>query len=173
MNQIFKFTIYASLLFSLQSCDALKEFIGISETKKSDIQDIFEDDLLRECVARLTAGLQAKEVTYIVCSGNSLKSLKGLEQFPNIRALILNSNRLSQVDLSVFPNLEYLDLSANRLKEIDIRQNPKLIELFLDLNSLDELATSNNPMLDAIILTGNSLSFLDLNKNNDIEVLVI
>lgn len=173
MNKTIKFFIYGCLFFSLLSCDALKEFVGISEPEKSDIKDIFEDDFLRECVALLTRGLKAKEVRDIICSGKGLTSIKGLEQFPNIRALILNSNRLSQVDLSPFPNLEFLDLSANRFNQIDLSHNPKLLEVFLDLNSLDELDTSHNPLLEALVLSGNDISYLDLSKNKALEELVL
>lgn len=173
MSRFTKYSLCFLLFFSLQSCDSLKKLAGISEPEKSDIQDIFEDDVLRECVARLTSGLKAKEVRDIICAGVGLSSLKGLEQFPNIRSLILNTNRLSQVDLSAFPNLEFLDLSANRFNEIDLSHNPKLLEAFLDLNSLDELDTTKNPLLEALVLSGNDISFLDLSKNENLEELVL
>jgi hypothetical protein len=160
------------LLFALPSCDQLKELAGIKEEKKSDIIDTFTDDALRECIARQTSGLNAAEVFDVICAGNAVRSLDGLEQFTNVRSLILNSNILSSVDLSPYPNLKFLDLSRNRLNTIDITNNPLLIEVFIDENSLDELDTSQNPLLEALILSDNDLSALDLRKNIKLEVLI-
>jgi len=172
--QLFPKLLFCFLfIFSLSSCDAVKEIFGIAETEKSDIKDIFKDDRLAECVALLTKGLKAAEVRDIICANQGLTSIEGLEQFPNIRSLILNRNRLSQVDLSPYSNLEFLDLSANRVNEIDISHNPKLIEVFLDKNGLDELDTSDNPLLEALVLTENEISALDLSNNINLEELVL
>jgi hypothetical protein len=167
------FLLVASLLLFNTACDELDELLGIEETQESDIKDIFEDERLRECVSLLTDGLRADEVFNIVCAGVGVTSLKGLEQFPNLMALIMNTNRLSEIDLSPFPKMRFLDLSANRIQEIDLSHTPELEELYLDLNSIDALDVSNNPKLEILVLSGNGLSSLDLSNQSVLAILVL
>lgn len=155
------------------ACKAIDDLTGVEESTKSDIEDIFVDDGLRECVAIQTEGKFAREVNNIVCAGVGITSIIGLEQFPNLRSLILNTNRLSNVDLTPFPNLQYLDLSANNFAQIDLSNNPELIEVFLDKNDLTSLDVSNNPNLEALVLSDNNLSSLDLSLLPNLEVLVL
>jgi len=163
-----------SLLLLLSACDALKDLAGISETKPSDIKgELFADDLLKECVARLTAGLFAAEVFDIFCSGNAIFSIDGLEQFPNLRSLVIAGNRLSEVDLSPFPKLQLLVFSGGRLNKIDLSHNPLLIEVKLDENSISELDLSKNKKLVSLVLSKNDISALDLSNNLELQELVL
>lgn len=159
----------------MSACDAIKDALGLSsETIKSDINpDLFEDDQLIECVARLTQGLLLAEVQDIFCAGQGISSLNGLEQFTNLRTLVVNSNRLSQVDLSPFPKLAFVDVSANRLDSIDLSHNPDLVEAFLDLNNLAALDVRQNTKLEALVLSRNNISTLDLSQNPELEELVL
>lgn len=174
-NQVLRNTILvAALLLLLPACSDLEKLLGFSEPKPSDIQaGLFTDDFMKECVARLTAGLNAAEVFDIFCAGNGVSSIDGLEQFPNLRTLMMPGNRLSVVDLSPFANLQFLDLSANRLNEIDLTHNPILKQVLLDLNSLNELDVSKNTQLEVLVLSENDLSALDLSNNKELQELVL
>ncbi len=172
-NFIKYISLFVVVGLAFSACKELDKLTGVVDSKKSDIEDIFLDDGLRECVARQTGTKLAKEVVHLVCAGVGITNIIGLEQFPNIRSLILNTNRLSNVDLSPFPNLQYLDLSANNFSQIDLSNNPELIEVFLDKNNLDSLDVSNNPNLEALVLSENNLSSLDLSLLPNLEALVL
>lgn len=166
--------VLLALLLLLSACDTLKDLAGFSEAKPSDIKaGLFEDDFMRECVARLTAGLNAAEVLDIFCNGNAVSSIAGLEQFTNLRTLMVNGNRLFDVDLSPFPNLQFLDLSSGRFNKIDLSHNPLLKQVLLDRNSLDELDVSKNTELEVLVLSDNDLSSLDLSNNKKLRELVL
>ena len=166
--------VLCSLLLLLTRCDTVEDLLGFAESNPSDIKaGLFKDDFMKECVALQTAGLNADEVYDIFCAGNGVSSIAGLEQFSNLRTLMMPGNRLSDVDLSPFSNLQYLDLSANRLNEINLRHNPLLKQAFLDLNSLNELDVSNNAQLLALVLSDNDISALDLSHNPALEELVL
>jgi len=157
----------------LFSCAELKRFLDINETRQGDIDpDLFTDDLLLDCVA-LSGAPTRESLRDFICAGVGIENLDGMEQFPNLRSMLINSNIIESVDLSVFPNLEFLDLSRNRLNQIDLSHNPKLVQVLLDENNFTELDTSNNPLLDVLVLSDTGISQLDLSENTELTALII
>ncbi len=174
MKSFHKILLISLIVAFAPACDELKDLFGISEPTKSDINpDIITDSNLRECLAQTATFLNKSEVLSVVCAGKTVETLAGLEQFTNLRVLLVNSNRIRDVDLSAFPELEFVDLSANRLSQIDLSQNPKLTEALLDGNNLSELNISNNPNLEALNLRDNELSSLDLSQNTLLRELTL
>ena len=84
------------------------------------------------------------EITFVVVNGSSIKSLQGIEYFPE---------------------LVYLDCSNCNLTELDISKNPKLADLYCHYNALTELDLSHNPELLLFGCMGNKLAMLDLSHN--------
>ena len=77
------------------------------------------------CVV-LEAGLNGTE---IYSTGSyyygRIESLEGIENFPNVERITLNSNDLKVVDLSALTKVNYLSLNGNYyLEKVDLGVNP-------------------------------------------------
>ena len=133
---------------------------------------------------------QIAQVEEMDVSYGEIASLKGLERFTALKALICFSNCLKTLDLPAGNALESLVLSGNELAGLDLAKVPALKELRLDQNSVEalDLATvpelavlscrynglktldlSHSPKLSALDCWGNELEALDLSKNPDLE----
>ncbi|MDR1927439.1 MAG: leucine-rich repeat domain-containing protein [Oscillospiraceae bacterium] len=74
-----------------------------------------------ECLAVAALNLTEKDI----------KTLAGLEYFPNIALLVCANNKLTEIDISNNKALQYLVISENKLTTLDVTNNPKL--MFLDI----------------------------------------
>ena len=57
------------------------------------------------------------DVAYIRVSGKNIHSLKGIEQFKNLKGLVCSDNQLTSLDISNNTKIEYLDIRMNGLLE--------------------------------------------------------
>ena len=100
-----------------------------------------------------------------------IKSLEGLEYFPNLVSLKCSRNNLSSLDLSQNKKLQHLEAAQNGLVQIDLSQNTDLEWAGLSKNALTSLDTSHNPKLKTLYCDGNLITSLDLSANPLLEVL--
>ena len=117
-----------------------------------------------------------------------IKSIKGIEKLMTLTELYLDSNNISNIDLSKNIELTNLDLSNNNISNIDLSNNIKLEKLSTSSNKFEYIDISKNinlhkysnrnlcnihtdgscdyKKLNDIKLPGNTLITLDLGYNN-------
>ena len=122
-------------------------------------------------------GEQRWNVTVIDCCGQGIRSLAGIEYFPNLEWLFCGrvlteyvpeyafmryvSNPIVSLDVSCNPKLTLLYANYCKLESIDLSQNPALTHLNLFYNELTELDLSNNPLLEVLAFDVNNISAFD------------
>ena len=121
-----------------------------------------------------------------------IKSLKGLEFFPNLKKLNCSYNFISNLDVSKNPNLEELvcynnsfntlDLSKNlnlkyihiystRMTTLDVSKNQKLEKLYCGHGDLKSIILSEKPNLKELSCDDNKLTTLDVSKAPNLEII--
>ena len=101
--------------------------------------------------------------------GKLIKSVKGIEFFPNLQILECAVNEITDIDVSGNPNLEILTCSINKISELDLSKNEYLKDLDCKTNKLTKLDLSQNPKLRSIEIGYNQLKKIDLTKNLRLE----
>lgn len=121
------------------------------------------------------AGRQAQEMVIAhPSSTNLVRSVEGLNYFPELqrldvrelglteldvsenvklRAIIALNNAISSIDVTMLPDLQLLYIQSCNVEELDVTQNPKLISLGIDGNPIIELDLTNNPALRELYCT--------------------
>lgn len=161
------------------------------ETRAIPVDDVhFPDAVFREYVSTYLAGedaiLSGKECDTVVRLEfyyEDIKTLKGIEYFPNLQYLYCEGNRLSSLDLrsmtnlkeiecadndltslwvSGLPKLTRLACSDNLLKELDLQQLPSLRELECGCNKLSSLKVQGLPALEYLVCNANRIENLEL-----------
>ncbi|MFB3786305.1 MAG: FG-GAP-like repeat-containing protein [bacterium] len=99
------------------------------------------------------------------CADRNIKSLKGIEYFPNITGLHCSSNGISELNISQNRELRILDGRANNLTSLNVSHLTKLEKLIVADNSLSELDLTQNTLLITLDCVENQLIRLDLSNN--------
>ena len=114
-------------------------------------------------------GTLSQEERYAVETINvnlmNIRSLKGIEFFPNLTELYCVGNQLTELDMSQNKELQMLDCVANQLTELDVSQNKKLKVLLCSANQLTELDVRSNTALERLSCQENQLTSLDVSNN--------
>ena len=117
-------------------------------------------------------GTLSQEERYAVETINvndmNIRSLKGIESFPNLTKLKCSENQLTELDVSQNKKLVYLDCVGNQLTELDVSQNKKLKELHCSANQLTELDVRSNTALERLFCQKNQLTSLDVSQNTNL-----
>lgn len=117
---------------------------------------------------------QNQEITYsdasnytstINAMNQGIYDLTGLEAFPNIIGLFVDSNNLPRLNVTANPNLTILTASHNNLQTIELGNQPQLYRLFCQNNFITNLDLSNVPALQYFYAMNNSFSGLNLTDN--------
>ena len=115
-------------------------------------------------------GTLSQEERYAVETINvnymNIRSLKGIEFFPNLTELYCVGNQLTELDMSQNKELQTLDCVVNQLTELDVSSNTALERLSCKENQLTELDVSNNTALMKLYCGKNQLTELDLSQNS-------
>lgn len=98
-----------------------------------------------------------------------IRSLKGIEFFPNLNKLDCSNNQIEAINLSNNKALLHLNCCDNQLTELDIRSNQSLTFLDCAINQLAELDVSNNTDLTVLECGVNQLNKLDISKNKSLK----
>ena len=104
-------------------------------------------------------------------SSERIRSTKGTEKLTSLIYLDLDSNKISNIDLSKNTSLTTLSLIYNNLSSIDLSKNTSLTKLYLYGNNLSSIDLSKNTALKELNLYGNNLSSIDLSKNTALKEL--
>jgi len=121
---------------------------------------------------RLTE-IEAKAVKIIDCPEMNIKSLKGIESFPNITYLNCSGNELTSLDISSNKALETLKCDSNQLTTLNVAQNTALKILTCSKNQLTSLNVGANVNLTTLICNGNNLTSLNLTANTKLDTLMV
>ncbi len=114
---------------------------------------------------------QVESVQEITCSDRDVKSLRGIEFFPNLRYLDCEGNLLSSLDVSKNTALKDLNCGYNQLTSLDVRKNTALERLFCHSNGLNALDVSRNTALKHLECSHNHLKSLNISNNKALEIL--
>ncbi len=83
---------------------------------------------------------------------------------PNLSELILESNKLTKVDLTRYPKLSYLNLSNNAISDIDLTNLGSLTEIYLGNNQLTSVSFGKNLTLWSVFVNDNELTSVDISQ---------
>lgn len=119
------------------------------------------------------SGEELWAVTRIDAPGQEIRSLKGVEIFPNLTEINCDNNLLTALDLGDVTNLEVLSCSGNALSTLNVGKNTALRELNCSGNGLTALDVSKNAALEVLICSGNRLTTLNVDKNPGLRELDI
>ena len=143
---------------------------------------------------------EAALVTELELSGQSIKSLRGIEYFTGLeslncisnqltsldvtnnrklRALWCKSNQIASLDVTPLRDLQILNCESNRLTSLDVSQNTKLTHLLCGMNNgamtdddgMTKIDVSNNPKLETLSVYYLNLSELDVTNNPNLKKL--
>ncbi len=108
----------------------------------------------------------------VVCEGNkNVKSMEGIEYFPDVRGIWCKDCDLASLDLSQNKEVTGVWCSGNpRIKSLSFRDNPNLEWLYChdcDLRSLD--VTQNDKLAYLEVNTNEYLGTLDVTNNPNLE----
>ena len=144
---------------------ATTEEIAINETNFPDSNfrayvkdkiDTYKNDSLSDS--------ERNAVTEIDVNAKSIKSLKGIEFFPNLETLDCYNNQLTELDVSKNTKLAYLSCMGNwQLSELDVSKNTALKHLWCGSCGLSSLYLWANTELEALDCSRNQLSYLNTN----------
>ena len=87
---------------------------------------------------------ELEAVTEIDVSGMDIRSLQGIEYFPNLQTLKCAKNQLTTLDVSKNLKLTTLDCSENQLTSLDLSQNTALTSLNCEGNRYSITPDENN-----------------------------
>ena len=98
---------------------------------------------------------ELQSVTMLDLSNMQLRSLSGIERFPNLSVLKLNGNILEEFDVPVIPTLEELYCANCGMKRLNVKTCPQLRVLYCQENKLDSLIIDGMPLLEQVEANNN------------------
>ena len=109
--------------------------------------------------------LSEEEIFYIRnvdCEKSGVKSVKGIEYFPELVGLWCKDNKITSIDISKNVELTGIWCSGNPLTELDMSHNPELLWVYCFDCKIKELDFSNNPKMAFIECNTNPIKKLDV-----------
>ena len=116
-------------------------------------------------------GAEVLAVTSIHSEFGSIKSLKGIKFFKNLRTLEVRHNEITELDVSGMPNLTWLDCSSNGTVSLDVTECQNLRTIYCDRNELTSLDLSGDSKLSTLHCDNNQLTALDVSPCTDLDTL--
>ena len=107
-------------------------------------------------------------VTGIQIDRKTVKSLKGVEYFPNLQILNIHKGELNELDVSQNTELKNLVCSSVSLKSLVLGNNKQLESIECSQNKLTSLNLSNCPKLKYLYCENNLLTSLDVSGCHDL-----
>ncbi|MDE6352940.1 MAG: hypothetical protein K2K88_07380 [Muribaculaceae bacterium] len=108
---------------------------------------------------------EAIKVTEVQVRGKNIKSLEGIQYFPNLEILDCSYNQLTTLDVLKNTALTELQCQGNLLNSLDVSKNAALTELYCQGNRLTSLDVSGCTALTMLSCSLNQLATLDVSKN--------
>lgn len=173
---------FYSLLVCLTSCCAMAQAqttfpVAIDETNFPDKS--FRKVLLTATYDRDQDGMLSQEEAERVIELTMnykyphIANLKGIEYFTNLLSLSVQSNDLTDIDLSKNTKLTYLNIKGNKFETIDFSDCPSLEAIICnDNSSLKEVKLAGNPNLRRFECNSvKTLTQLDVSANAELDSL--
>ena len=122
---------------------------------------------------------EAEAITKIELNSVEIKSLDGIQFFPNLVHLHVQGERkdgknlglLTELDLSANKKLEHIHLIHNNIRSIVLGDKPHLGYLDLDYNELTELDVKSCPKLSLLQFSYNKVKKIDVSGLDGLEEL--
>ena len=108
-------------------------------------------------------------VTDMEVWSRNIKSLKGVENFTNLKILNCSNNPIKKLDISHNYNLQKVDCSECDITSLDISQNYNLQDIDCSSCGLTSLDVSNNFQLTDLSCIGCKLTSLDVSNNSNLS----
>lgn len=106
-----------------------------------------------------------------VTSKKEIKSLQGIEYFPNLNVLGCGKTGITSLDISANTRLTSLYCAYTKLSALDVSNNPNLSTLQMNYTDISELDVSNNPKLKILQCAYTDLSSIDVSNNPNLTEL--
>ena len=119
--------------------------------------DVNKDGILQD--------METASVDIITVRGMNITSLKGIENFTNLKTLRCNKNNLTELDLSSNTLLESLACDNNNISSLNLNNCPNLREVYCTYNGLRTLYVSGCTALEELYCYVNSLDVLYVSQN--------
>lgn len=138
----------------------------------------FPDDIFRKVISGRdydkdgNGTLDENEIFYIRnvnCEGMGVKSVQGIEFFPELVGLWCKDNQISHIDISKNVELTGIWCSNNPLTELDMSHNHELLWVYCFDCKLTELDFSQTPKMAFIECNTNPIKELDLSNCHELE----
>ena len=100
-----------------------------------------------------------------------IKSVKGIELFPELDTLIINDSPIDTIDISRNPQLKALDISDTGVSSLDVTHNPDLKILKFDRTKVNKIDLTHNPNLQHLYCLVAPVTELDLSQNPELQFL--
>ena len=101
----------------------------------------------------------------------SINSLSGIEDFTSLIYLNVESNYLSNLNISQNIHLTHLDCNSNLLNSLNTSQNSSLKILFARTNQFTSINLSQNLLLKNVNLSSSNLTSIDVTNNTLLDTL--
>jgi hypothetical protein len=116
---------------------------------------------------------EALQISYINIIGtNSVQNIEGIEFFENLTTLLVQSQQITEVDLSTNTELEVLSLNYNSISNLDVTNLNNLIELSVQFNPLTVLSFNTNNALLRLYCSNTLIINLDLTQCPNLAELI-
>ena len=112
---------------------------------------------------------EAERVVFLKVKELGIKSLEGLESFPNLEGLVVSGVDSPCLDLSGNTKLKHFDCRKSNLEALDLSRNSELKVLYCSGNRLSSLDLSKNGELTRLFCGNNQLATIDLSNNVALE----
>ncbi len=86
-----------------------------------------------------------------------------------LRELILQGNKLTDIDVTRYPELTYLNLADNQLADADFSNLSKVQLLFIGANGLTSLKLGKNDVLHTLYAEANELTSVDFSNLSNLQ----
>lgn len=100
---------------------------------------------------------------------SKIKSLSGIEHFPNLKRLDCYGNEITKLDLSKNTEITFLNCSDNKIETLDLSNNPNLFSVSCDNNKLTSLKLGDKPSLRDLYCNDNRLTELNIKNCTALE----
>lgn len=158
-------TIFCFLLLGF---NAFAQNIEIpDENFKAHIVELFDTDEDMEISTS-----EAELIFFLNFGELGIRSIRGIEHFPNLSSLKIFSNDIDTLDLHQNKELEEI-LSFTPANFINIQNLEELIEIQILGGDLNQILLSNNPSLEQIHLNGGTIENLDLSTQGQLKYLSV
>ncbi len=154
-----------NVLGSTPVVKASSDTVAVDETN-------FPDEAFREYVLanvdsdknKVLDDSEMNAVTKIETEELGIKSIAGMEYFPNLEEVVFFCEEVTSADLSMNPKLRSANFTGNHITELNLKHCDNLEELYLLGNRLLTLDLTTCPNLKSLVCSENQLSKLDLTK---------